>query len=167
VVYVDNDPIVLVHARALLTSTPEGVTDYVDADLRDPGKILEDAARTLDFQQPVALTLLTIVQLIPDADDPYGIVERLLAALPGGSYMVLSQPASDVQPEGAAGAAARLSRGMTTPVTLRNQAQIARFFDGLEMVEPGLVQVHQWRPDPDDTDLERKVSVVGAVARKP
>jgi S-adenosyl methyltransferase len=151
----------------LLTSTPEGVTGYVDADLRDPDRILATAARTLDFEQPIALTLLTIVQLIPDADDPYAIVERLVEALPGGSYLLLSQPANDVQPEGAIGAAARLSRGMLTPVTLRSQAQIARFFDGLEFLEPGLVQVHQWRPDPDDVDLERKVSVVGGLARKP
>ncbi len=103
IVYVDNDPIVLVHARALLTSTPEGVTGYVDADLRDPDRILATAARTLDFEQPIALTLLTIVQLIPDADDPYAIVERLVEALPGGSYLLLSQPANDVQPEGAIG----------------------------------------------------------------
>ena len=167
VVYVDNDPIVLVHARALLTSSPEGVTDYVDADLRDPGKILRDAAKTLELQQPVALMLLTIVQLIPDAEDPYGIVSRLLGALPGGSYLVLSQPVNDVQPEVAISAAQALSRGGTMPVTLRSQAEVARFFDGLEVVEPGLVQVHRWRPDPGDTDLERKVSVVGAVARKP
>jgi hypothetical protein len=167
IVYVDNDPIVLVHARALLTSSPEGVTDYVDADLRDPGKILAAAGGTLDFRQPVALMLLTIVQLIPDADDPYAIVARLLDPLAAGSYLVLSQPANDVQQEGATAAAERLSRGMPAPVALRSQAEIARFFEGLELVEPGLVQVHRWHPDPDDTDLERKVSVVGGVARKP
>jgi hypothetical protein len=169
IVYVDNDPIVLVHARALLTSTPEGVTDYVDADLRDTGRILAAAARTLDFDQPIGLMLLTIVQLIPDADDPYAIVAELLDALPAGSYLVLSQPAKDVLAEGAAQAAERLSRGMPNPVTLRIQAEIARFFDGLQFVEPGLVPVHHWHPDPDrgDADLERQVAVYGGVARKP
>jgi hypothetical protein len=167
IVYVDNDPIVLVHARALLTSTPEGVTDYVDADLHDPDRILEAARRTLDFQQRIALMLLTILQLLPDDHHPYEIVRRLVDALPSGSYLVLSQPASDVFLEGAAGAAARLSHGMPMSVTLRSHEQIDRFFHGLELVDPGLVQVHRWRPDPSDSDLDRKVAVRGGVARKP
>jgi hypothetical protein len=167
IVYVDNDPIVLVHARALLTSTAEGVTDYVDADLHDPDRILEAARRTLDFDRPIALMLLTILQLLPDDHEPYAIVRRLVGELPSGSYLVLSQPASDVHPEGAAGAARRLSHGMPMSVTLRSHEQVARFFDGLEWVEPGLVQVHRWHPDASEKDLDRKVSVHGGVARKP
>jgi hypothetical protein len=167
IVYVDNDPIVLVHARALLTSTPEGVTDYVDADLHEPDLILAAARRTLDFDRPIALMLLTILQLLPDDHEPYAIVRQLVDALAPGSYLVLSQPASDVHPEGAAGAARRLSQGMPASVTLRSHEQVARFFDGLEWVEPGLLQVQRWHPDPTDTDLDRKVSVYGGVARKP
>ncbi|HEX8860050.1 MAG TPA: SAM-dependent methyltransferase [Actinomycetes bacterium] len=110
--------------------------------------------------------LLTILQLLPDDHHPYEIVRRLVDALPSGSYLVLSQPASDVF-ERAAGAAARLSHGMPMSVTLRSHEQIARFFDGLELVDPGLVQVHHWRPDPSDSDLDRKVAVHGGVARKP
>jgi hypothetical protein len=105
--------------------------------------------------------------LLPDDHEPYAIVRRLVGELPPGSYLVLSQPASDVHPEGAAGAAARLSHGMPMSVTLRSHDQVARFFDGLEWVEPGLVQVHRWRPDPSEKDLDRRVSVHGGVARKP
>jgi hypothetical protein len=158
---------VLVHARALLTSTPEGVTDYVDADLHDPDRILEAARRTLDFGQPIALMLLTILQLLPDDHHPYEIVRRLVDALPSGSYLVLSQPASDVFPEGAAGAAARLSHGMPMSVTLRSHEQIDRFFDGLELVDPGWCRSHRWRPEPEGSGLDRKVAVRGGVARKP
>jgi len=144
VVYVDNDPIVLAHARALLTSDPDGVTDYIDADLRNTGAILAQAARTLDFCRPVAVMLVGILQCIPDEDDPRGIVAALMDAVPPGSYLAISHPAADVHAEARAGAAL-LNEGLTTPVIFRTRAAIARFFDGLELVEPGLVSTSQWR----------------------
>ena len=144
VVYVDNDPIVLAHARALLTSDPDGVTDYIDSDLRNTGAILAQAARTLDFGQPVAVILVGILQCIPDEDDPRGIVTALMDGVPAGSYLAISHPAADVHAEARAGAAV-LSEGLASPVTFRTRAAIARFFDGLDLVEPGLVSTSQWR----------------------
>ena len=144
VVYVDNDPIVLAHARALLTSDPDGVTDYVDADLRNTGAILTQAARTLDFGRPVAVMLVGILQCIPDEDDPRGIVAALMDGVPPGSYLAISHPAADVHAEARAGAAV-LSEGLASPVTFRTRAAIARFFGGLELIEPGLVSTSQWR----------------------
>ena len=144
VVYVDNDPIVLAHARALLTSDPDGVTDYVDADLRNTGAILTQAARTLDFGRPVAVMLAGILQCIPDEDDPRGIVAALMDGVPPGSYLAISHPAADVHAEARAGAAV-LSEGLASPVTFRTRAAIARFFGGLELIEPGLVSTSQWR----------------------
>jgi len=144
VVYVDNDPIVLAHARALLTSDPDGVTDYIDADLRNTGAILAQAARTLDFSQPVAVMLVGILQCIPDEDDPRGIVAALIDGVPSGSYLAISHPAADVHAQARAGAAL-LNEGLASPVIFRSRATIARFFDGLELVEPGLVSTSQWR----------------------
>jgi hypothetical protein len=165
VVYVDYDPIVLVHARALLNSSPQGVTDYIDADLRDPEKILEQAARTLDFSRPVAVMLIAIMHLIVDQDDPYGIVSRLLAAVPPGSYLALSQVASDIQAEQMAEAAKRYNRLAHETQRHRSRAEVARFFDGLELAEPGLVAVQQWRPDSQTPALARS-AMWGAVGRK-
>jgi len=144
VVYVDNDPIVLAHARALLTSDPDGVTDYIDADLRNTGAILAQAARTLDFSRPVAVMLVGILQCIPDEDDPRGIVAALIDGVPSGSYLAISHPAADVHAQARAGAAL-LNEGLASPVIFRGRAAIARFFDGLELVEPGLVSTSQWR----------------------
>ena len=144
VVYVDNDPIVLAHARALLTSDPDGATDYVDADLRNTGTILAQAARTLDFGRPVAVMLVGILQCIPDEDDPRAIVAALMAAVPPGSYLAISHPAADVHAQARAGAAL-LNESLAAPVTFRTRAAIARFFGGLELVEPGLVSTSQWR----------------------
>ena len=144
VVYVDNDPIVLAHARALLTSDPDGATDYIDADLRNTGTILAQAARTLDFARPVAVMLVGILQCIPDEDDPRGIVAALMDGVPPGSYLAISHPAADVHAEARAGAAL-LSEGLASPVTFRTRAAIARFFGGLELIEPGLVSTSQWR----------------------
>jgi S-adenosyl methyltransferase len=167
VVYVDNDPIVLVHARALLDSTPQGATDYVEADVRDADKILRGAAATLDFDKPVAITLLMILMLVEDDEDPYGIVARLLEAVPSGSYLVISHPAGDVDSGEIAKAYERLNERMgATQGTLRGHAEVARFFDGLEMVEPGLVQLHRWRPDPGDSGLDRDVPAYAGVGRK-
>jgi hypothetical protein len=168
VMYVDNDPMVLAHARALLTGTAAGSVSYLDADLRDTGSILEQAARTLDFSQPVALMLLAVLHMIPDADDPYQIVKGLLDALPGGSYLAISHLESDVDPERTARVQETFNArtGPGVRMTTRSRAQVARFFDGLEVAEPGLVPASQWRAD-------RKVApgtprgVWCAVARKP
>jgi S-adenosyl methyltransferase len=166
IVYVDNDPVVLAHARALLTSTPEGATDYLDADLREPGPILAGAAQTLDFSQPVAIILLAVLQLVGDDHDPYQIVADLLAAVPPGSYLVLSHPTSDVQQDQVTAMVARLNALVAEKVTTRDREQVARFFTGLEPVEPGLVNVTDWRPDAD-TPTERPAALWVCVARKP
>jgi hypothetical protein len=149
IVYVDNDPMVLSHARALLSSTPEGRTAYVQSDLRDVPGILAQAAGTLDFSAPVALMLLIILHMIPDEDDPYGLVTALTGGLPSGSYLVLAHPASDVRAASQAEMTRRVNERMRGPqATMRDRAAISRFFDGLDLVEPGVVQPQQWRPEP-------------------
>lgn len=166
VVYVDNDPVVLVHARALLTSTAEGATAYLDADLHDTASILQEAAQTLDFGQPIALMLLIILHMIPDADDPYGIVGSLVEALPSGSYLVLAHPASDIRAAKMAEMTRRVNQRMSgPPATMRDHAAISRFFDGLELLEPGVVQPQQWRPEPGALGPEQVTAWCG-VARK-
>jgi hypothetical protein len=166
VVYVDNDPIVMSHARALLSSRPWGSTAYLDADLRDPERILEGAARTLDFTRPVAVLLLAVLHHIEDAEDPGKIVTTLMNAVPSGSYLVLSHPAADVD----AGPMAKMAEGLAAmlnePVALRTRAEVARYFDGLDMTEPGLVQVQDWRPDWEGEALG-PVALWAGVARKP
>ena len=166
VVYVDNDPIVLLHAQALLRGSSEGATDYLQADLRDPGVILDRAAGVLDFGRPVAVMLLGVLHLIQDAEDPWDIVARLMAATPAGSFLTISHPAIDIH-HTQADAQRVYNERVATPQTLRTREQVARFFTGLELVEPGLVQVHQWRPDPGDAVPEGTVSAHGAVGRKP
>ena len=145
VVYVDNDPMVLAHARALLVGTT-APTAYVDADLRDTGTVLAEAARLLDFSEPVAVMLISVLHLIPDEDDPHAIVARLMEAMPSGSWLALSHPARDVHRQQVTEAASRFNQLAPAKATLRTRAQILRFFDDLELLEPGLVQVHQWRP---------------------
>jgi len=167
VVYVDNDPIVLAHARALLASGPNGATAYVDADLRDPGTILAEAGRTLDLTQPVAIMLLLILHLIPDQNDPYQIVARLLDRVPTGSYLVISHPASDIQAAASAEAARRYNQFVSTPQTRRTRTQVSRFFTGLDILEPGIVQLHHWRPDPGTAAPADAISSHGGVGRKP
>jgi hypothetical protein len=164
IVYVDNDPLVLVHARALLTSTPEGVTAYVDADVRDPDKILEGAAETLDLTRPVALTLMGILAHISDYDEAQSIVNRLMDAVPAGSYLAV-RDGVDTDP-----AYVKAIRGYNAsgavPYHLRTPEQIAGFFQGLELVEPGVVSCPLWRPDaPSDPLLG--AAVMGGVGRKP
>ena len=149
VVYVDNDPIVHVHAKALLTTTPDGASDFVQADLRGPHRVLTSAARTLDLNRPVALILLGVLHLIQDVEDPWGIVSDLMAALPSGSYLALSHPAVETN-AGQLEAQRRYNERVATPQTLRTRDDVARFFIGLEMVDPGLVEIHQWRPEPDE-----------------
>jgi hypothetical protein len=163
VVYVDYDPVVLAHARALLTSTTEGATDYVDSDLRDATKVLTAAAGTLDFGKPVAVTVHMTLHAIPDEDDPHAIVAQFMTAVPAGSYLSISHPASDIEPGKAADVAGRLNRLSYQQYTPRTRAQVLRFFDGLELVEPGLVQVQQWRPAVEAHDT---FSVWAGVARK-
>jgi SAM-dependent methyltransferase len=149
IVYVDNDPIVLAHARTLLTTTPQGATAYLDADLRDPPAILQAAAQTLDFSQPIALMLLIVLHLIPDGDDPYGIVATLVRALAPGSYLVLAHPASDIRVAQMAEMTRRVNERMSGPkATMRDRTAITHFFDGLDLLEPGVVQPQQWRPAP-------------------
>lgn len=147
IVYVDNDPVVLAHARALLTSSPEGKTDYIDADLCDPEKILTGAAAILDFSQPVAVLLIAMLHVIAD-DAAYPSVARLVDAVPSSSYLALSQVASDIHPEKVADAMGRIKQAAGNRQAFpRSHAEVARFFGGLDLVEPGLVQVPQWRPD--------------------
>ncbi len=163
VVYVDYDPVVLAHARALLTSTSQGATDYVDADLRDVTKVLTGAAKTLDFAEPLAVTILMTLHAIPDKDDPHAIVAQFMDAVPSGSYLSISHPASDIEPEKAAEVVNRLRSLSYQQYAARTRSEVLRFFDGLELVAPGLVQVQQWRPA---TELDNTFSVWAGVARK-
>jgi O-methyltransferase involved in polyketide biosynthesis len=146
VVYMDSDPVVFAHGRRMLASGPHGSTAYLDADLRDPGHIVAEAARMLDLSQPVALVLMAVLQFIPDDADPHKIVAMLLEALPPGSYLVISHPSSDAAAGTGEVLPLRLSQLMTEPVTPRAPTEIAQFFDGLQLVAPGLVRVPQWRP---------------------
>jgi hypothetical protein len=166
IVYVDNDPLVLLHARTLLTSSPDGVTAYIDADLREPDKILNDATvrRTLDFTRPIALMLVAILQFVPDEDDPYGIVARLVAALPAGSYVVMSHLINDsFTPE----LEATLTPGRAGAFWPRSRAEFARFFDGLELEPPGIVSVAEWQAEtePQPRPAASEIALYGAVAR--
>ena len=166
IVYVDNDPIVLAHARALLTSTPQGATAYLDADLREAPAILSAAAQTLDFGRPIALMLLIILHLIPDSDDPYGTVSTLVRALAPGSYLVLAHPASDIRAAQMAEMTRRVNERMSGPAaTMRDRTAISRFFDGLDLLDPGVVQPQQWRPEPGALSPPRVTAWCG-VARK-
>jgi SAM-dependent methyltransferase len=165
VVYVDNDPIVHAHARALLVSAPAGATAYLHADLRDRGPILEQAAKTLDFGQPVAVLLLGILHFIPDSDDPAGIVKRLADALPEGSYLVISQLAADIDPAMTAGIRAMKEQGRDLGFVLRDKGQVTAFFDGLALVEPGVVPIARWRPRTEE-EAQAPGTLWGAVARK-
>jgi len=169
IVYVDNDPLVLAHANTLLESTPEGATAYINGDLRAPRSILLRAAVTLDFNEPVALMLVGILHMIGDHEEPYAIVEQLLDAVPSGSYLVLSHMATDIESEKMAqvnNTPDRVEQPLPTAVALRPYAGVARFLDGLDLVEPGVVSVERWRPeDPGATDP--MTPIYAAVARKP
>ena len=167
VVYVDNDPIVLTHARALLTSDARGATAYIDADLRDTGKILAEARNVLDFSRPVALMLLHVLHFIPDRDDPYTLVAKLMEPLASGSYLVLAHTTGELGTPGMQEAADRYNQTSSVKVTLRDKADVARFFDGLELVEPGITPVGVWRPGPMDDIPDHGLSTYTAVGRKP
>jgi SAM-dependent methyltransferase len=166
VVYVDYDPVVLAHARALLVSHQAGATAYIDADLRDTGTILDQAAELLDFSKPVAITLLAILHAIPGADDPHAIVARLLDSVPPGSYLAVSHSGLDLFAQGTGDNFKNvMDRMIQQQYTPRTREQVARFFDGTDLVEPGLVAVEGWRPEPD-TDATGKSAVWGGVGRK-
>jgi S-adenosyl methyltransferase len=164
--YVDTDPMVLAHARALLTSSPTGRCGYIDADVRDPEKILSAAAEVLDLTEPVAVLLMTVLQFVPDDDEPHGIVRRLMAGLPAGSYLVISHPAADIQAAATARMASRLNELMAQRAKPRRKAEVTAFFDQLDLVEPGVVRCPQWRPDRPQ-DAAGKSTMWGGVARKP
>jgi hypothetical protein len=166
VVYVDYDPVVLAHARALLNSSEAGATEYIDADLRDTAAILSRAAQLLDFSKPVAVTLISILHALPDDDDPHAIVAKLLDALPSGSYLAISHAGSDLLDREKQDGLEDTWRGKTQQqVTWRSREQVARFFDGTELVPPGLARVEEWHPDPGSGDA-RKSAMWAAVGRK-
>ena len=166
IVYVDNDPIVLAHAEALLTSTPEGHTAYLDEDLRNVDAILEQAERTLDLTQPVALMLLGVVIFIEDDKEAAGIVSRLMDRLPSGSHLVLSHTVTHPDMPDVAAAVAFWNEHGTPKLTQRTPEGVARFFDGLEMLEPGVVSCNRWRPDESLAGLPEDVAMFGGVGRK-
>jgi S-adenosyl methyltransferase len=169
IVYVDNDPLVLAHAHTLLNTTPQGTTAYINCDLRDPDTILHRAAATLDFTQPVAVILAAILHLISDRDHPHRIVERLVEALPSGSYVAISHLSADIQPDAMAELARRLNQTARETFILRTHAQVTCFFDGLELVDPGVVPVDQWRPPKPKVTTSRGwvPSLYAALGRKP
>jgi hypothetical protein len=166
IVYVDNDPIVLTHARALLTSDPAGATEYIDADLRDPRGIVSSASQLLDFSRPVAVMLMAVLQHLDDEDDPYRIVQTLLEPMPPGSYLAMSHPAKDINAEAMARMAESLNKMMAEKVTFRDNAAVAKFFDGLELADPGMVQASKWRPV-SETEAASPAALWAGVARKP
>ena len=165
IVYVDNDPLVLVHARALLTSTPEGACDYIDADLRHTDKILAEAAKTLDFSQPVALMLLGIMGQVPDSDDPRAIIKRLMNPMPSGSYLALSDGVNTS--ETFTEAVRHYNESSANTYHPRSPEQLTGFFDGLEVVEPGVVPLTSWRPEASPFPEADGVPGMGGVGRKP
>ena len=174
VAYVDNDPLVLVHARTLLPSHPDGRISYSQADLRQPDRILADpdVRGTLDFGQPVALMLLAVLHFIPDTDDPVGIVRTLLDALPAGSCLIASHPTQDFDTQdpnpGRSEQASQAGRAAGVPVWLRTRAEFTGFFAGLDLLDPGVVLVSDWRPEPGQPRPEpHQVTCYGAVAAKP
>ncbi|MFJ7065221.1 SAM-dependent methyltransferase [Streptomyces sp. NPDC101115] len=164
IVYVDNDPIVLTHARALLTSSPEGVTEYVDADAHDPERIIRAAAGTLDFTRPVAVLMLGILNFVIDGDKARSIVRTVMDAVPSGSYLALTHPTYDADLGGEANVAAMefWNANATPPITARGRAEFASFLDGLDLLEPGIVSCARWRA-PEAAE----VAQFGAVGRKP
>jgi O-methyltransferase involved in polyketide biosynthesis len=166
IVYVDNDPLVMTHARALLTSDPRGTTEYVQADLRDPATIIDAARHTLDFDRPIALMLLGVVNHLMDSEQAYAAVGELVAAVPPGSHLVLTHSTAELHGE----AMLEVMRETTergSPIRARDRAEIARFFAGTELLEPGVVSCSRWRPDdgPDSAGEPPEVYLFGGVGR--
>jgi hypothetical protein len=164
IVYVDHDPMVLVHARALLRSSPEGVTSYIDADARDPGKIIAGAQDTLDFSEPVAIVMIDVLNFIDGTREVGAIIRTLLDAVPSGSYLALMQPAID---QDLLIAQRRWNQISPIPVWLRDRDEVASWLTGLELAEPGIVDVDKWRPADGDPEYPDGMPLYGAVARKP
>jgi len=166
VVYVDYDPVVLAHARALLKSHAAGATQYIDADLRDTGTVLSQARQLLDFTKPVAITLLAILHAVPDADAPHAIVAKLLDAVPPGSYLALSHVASDLVDAGTREGVTDISDQMIhQDFSFRTRDEVTRFFDGTDLVPPGVVRVEEWQPEPGP-DHTAQSSLWAGVGRK-
>jgi hypothetical protein len=165
VVYVDNDPLVLAHANALLTSTPQGLTDYLHADLREPAEIIEAARTCLDFRRPIAINLAGILGHVPDLDEARAIVRELVAPLPSGSFIKINDSTNEPPDEVLERATQEYNASGTVPYTLRSHAEIASYFDGLELVEPGVVMTSRWRPEPGAAQPE--VHSIGGLGRKP
>jgi O-methyltransferase involved in polyketide biosynthesis len=165
IVYVDNDPLVLVHARALLAGTAQGATDYVQADLNDPGTILREARRTLDLDQPVAITLLGIMHFILDDERAREVVRELVEAVPSGSYLAIAHGCHDINRAEADDIVSFWNEHGTPKIVYRSAAEITRFFDGLDLLPPGVVPCSRWRPGPGDPDID--VNQYCGVARKP
>jgi O-methyltransferase involved in polyketide biosynthesis len=176
IVYVDNDPLVLVHARALLTSTREGACDYIDADLHAPDKIITEAARTLDIARPIAVMLLGILGYVPDEDEPGSIVARLMSRVSPGSYVVINDGTNvvhdqteneSIEDSPRARAVALYAATRAVPYHLRTPKQIEDFFAGLELVDPGVVSVSRWRPEATPSGPSAMVDSFCGVGRKP
>lgn len=167
IVYVDHDPVVMSHARALLTSSPEGTTDYIQADLRDWPTISQGARQTLDFSRPVAVLLIAVVHFIPDDEDPHRIVSAMMADLAPGSYLAIAHAASDIEAETAAAMARSYNATSSLTIKPRDRATVARFFDGLEMTGPGLMGLAQWGEPSPDTTAGPGLSCYCGIARKP
>jgi O-methyltransferase involved in polyketide biosynthesis len=167
IVYVDNDPMVFVYARALLTSTPEGACDYVDADVADPDRIVREAARTLDFTRPVAIMMLSIVNFILDTGQAQAVIRRLVDAVVPGSYLVISHPTTEVDAEPMTAAVSFWNERGSAPITLRTREDLLRFFDGMDLADPGVVTCSRWQPNTDDSDEIVDVTHFCGVARKP
>ncbi|MGW3956814.1 SAM-dependent methyltransferase [Streptomyces sp. NPDC004752] len=167
VVYADNDPIVLRHAQALLHSTPEGRTAYVEGDVRNPGEIIEAAREVLDFDRPIALSLVALLHLVGDEDDPYGIVTRLLEPLASGSHVTLSHATGEFDPDTWA-RVVEVYRKSGTPAQVRSREEFSRFFTGLELIDPGLVLADLWHPEPTgQPDRDAQIPLYVGVAVKP
>jgi S-adenosyl methyltransferase len=167
IVYVDNDPVVLAHARSLLTSSPDGKTAYLDADLRDPAKILAQAAETLDFSRPVAVLLIAVLHFIPDSADPYRIVTTLMDAVPSGSYLAVLHAASDVGSDNMPEAERRYNEQASAQFSTRDREHVSRFFDGLKLTGPGLVNLSRWsHRTAGDGTAQADVAAYCGLARK-
>ncbi|WP_128381313.1 SAM-dependent methyltransferase [Streptomyces cavernae] len=169
VVYCDNDPIVLAHAAALLRSTPEGVTEYLQADMRDPASIVEGAKEVLDFGRPIALSLVALLHFVSDEDGAHELVDRLLSELPSGSCLMMTHATADFTPEESRAATEKLKAAGVT-LALRSREEFARFFDSLDLVEPGVVVVDKWHPELGEPVPGQDDGVIpgyGAVGRKP
>ncbi|MBO3744764.1 SAM-dependent methyltransferase [Streptosporangiaceae bacterium NEAU-GS5] len=167
IVYVDNDPVVLAHAKALLVGTPQGATRYIDADLHDPETILREAAGTLDFTQPVAIMLLGIMHFIADDDEAHAILKHLMSAVPAGSHLAIVHVTAVITPEAKYEEVRHWNEYGKPKLTIRTPEQIERFFDGLELLEPGVVSTTRWRPEPSPFGVTAEIDGFCGVGRKP